>query len=152
MKKAGLVAAAVAAAAIAVPTAAAKPDNPHSQGAAHANEHSSHHATDPSALVTSNGKAKVMYVFKGSYVDATTVDVAKGNNHVRRAELSGPVSFDFATAKVSVADTNDDGASDLADVAAGDKVVVKVKAPKGAIGVQPFVARQLVDQTSPAVD
>jgi hypothetical protein len=46
-----------------------------------------------------------------------------------------------------VGDVNRDGTADLGDVAAGDKVVVKVKAPKGDPGTQPFAARQLVDQT-----
>ena len=97
-----------------------------------------------------SGKAKgVSYVFKGTYVDTTTVDVSKGNAHVRKAGLAGEaVQFDFSAAKISVADTNGDGASDLADVVAGDRVVVKVKAPKGDPGEQPFSARQLVDQTS----
>jgi len=43
-----------------------------------------------------------------------------------------------------------DGSGDLADVAAGDRVVVKVKAPRKDPGEQPFVARQLVDQTHAA--
>ena len=56
----------------------------------------------------------------------------------------------FRAAKVSVGDANGDGAADLGDVAPGDRVVVKVKAPKGDPGAQPFAARQLVDQTNPA--
>ena len=95
------------------------------------------------------GPKTVSYVFKGAYVDATTVDVAKGNNHVKKAGLAGgPVSFDLSSAKIVVGDVNGDGSADLADVAAGDKVVVKVRAPKGDPGSGPFVARQLVDQTS----
>ena len=112
------------------PIAGAKPHEPKSHGNGH-------------------GKAKgVSYIFKGTYVDATTVDVSKGNSRVRKAGLLGAVQFDFSAAKISVADTNGDGASDLADVVAGDRVVVKVKAPKGDPGEQPFSARQLVDQTS----
>ena len=115
------------------PIAGAKPHEPKGHGHGHG-----------------SGKAKgVSYIFKGTYVDATTVEVSKGNAHVRKAGLTGgPVQFDFSTAKVSVADTNGDGASDLADVIAGDRVVVKVKAPKGDPGEQPFTARQLVDQTN----
>ena len=95
----------------------------------------------------------VAYVFKGTYVDATSVDVTKGNKHVRNAGLVGTtVLFDFGSAKVSVGDVNGDGAADLADVAAGDHVVVKVKAPKGDPGTQPFAARHLVDQTHPAAE
>jgi hypothetical protein len=84
-------------------------------------------------------------------VDATTVDVVKGNHHVSAVGLAGgPVNFDFSSAKVVVGDVNGDGVRDLADVAAGDRVVVKVKAPSKDPGAQPFVARQLVDQTHPA--
>jgi hypothetical protein len=39
---------------------------------------------------------------------------------------------------------------DLADVVAGDRVVVKAKLPKADPGAQPFTAKQLVDQTHPA--
>ena len=103
---------------------------------------------EPKAHGNGNAKAKgVSYIFKGTYVDSTTVEVSKGNAHVKRADLvGGPVQFDFTAAKISVADTNGDGASDLADVLVGDRVVVKVKAPKGDLGEQPFAARQLVDQ------
>jgi hypothetical protein len=119
------------------PLAGAKPpaDNP---GHGHGNGH---------------GPKGVSYVFKGSFVDATTVDVTKGNKHVRDAGLVVPaVQFDFSAAKISVGDVNGDGAADILDVAAGDAVVVKVKAPKGDPGTQPFAARQLVDQTHPAVE
>ena len=116
------------------PVAGATPSGEHGQGAEH-----------------SQGGAKgVSYVFKGAYVDSTTVDVAKGNHHVTAAGLTGVVSFDFSTAKIRVGDVNGDGAADLDDVAAGDKVVVKVKAPRGDPGQQPFAARQIVDQTQPA--
>jgi hypothetical protein len=104
-----------------------------------------------------HGPKGVAYVFKGTYVDSATVDVTGGNKHVRKAGLADAdpattVGFDFSAAKVSVGDVNGDGAADLADVTAGDKVVVKVKAPKGDPGAQPFAARQLVDQTHPAAD
>lgn len=139
MNHAGKVAGALAVLAlVAAPLAVAKPDGGHGNG----------HG--------SNGhgpKKGVAYVFKGAYVDPSSVDVTRGNKHVRRAELVGTVvSFDFAGAKVSVADTNADGVSDLGDVVAGDKVVVKVKAPKVDPGPQPLAARQIVDQTNPAPD
>jgi hypothetical protein len=127
-------AAAASALLLAAPLAAAKPDGEHG----HSGEH--------------GGGQGVTYVFKGAYVDATTVDVAKGNHHVTAAGLTGPVTFDFSAAKVSVGDVNGDGSADLGDVAAGDKVVVKVKAPRNDPGDQPFAARQLVDQTNPSVE
>jgi hypothetical protein len=124
----------------AAPLAGAKPHGAHGNG--HGSEHGQGH-----------GPTGVGYVFKGTYADSGTVDVTKGNKHVRNAGLVGTsVSFDFSAAKISVGDTNGDGAADLADVAAGDKVVVKMKAPKSDPGEQPFAARQLVDQTHPAAD
>ncbi len=121
---------------LAAPVAAAKPDKPPKPDKPHG-----------------NGQAKgASYVFKGTYVDATTVDVAKGNSRVRKNDLLGAVQFDFSAAKIRVADTNGDGSADLADVVAGDKVVVKVKAPRQDPGPQPFAARQLVDQTNAEVE
>ena len=112
---------------LAAPVAAAKPDKP------------------PKPDKPQKGAS---YIFKGSYVDETTVEVAKGNSRVRKNDLLGAIQFDFSAAKIRVADTNGDGSADLADVVAGDKVVVKVKAPRKDPGPQPFAARQLVDQTN----
>ncbi|MFL5870953.1 MAG: hypothetical protein ACJ75R_07710 [Solirubrobacterales bacterium] len=123
---------AAALAMVAAPAAGAKPDGSHGHGGENA------------------GGKGVMYVFKGTYVDSATVDVAKGNHHVVAAGLLGPVSFDFSGAKVVVGDVNGDGSADLGDVAADDAVVVKVKAPRSDPGEQPFAARQLVDQTHSA--
>jgi hypothetical protein len=94
----------------------------------------------------------VNYVFKGAYAgDGSTVAVDHGNKHVRRAGLEDTdVVFDFAASKVVVADTNADGAQDLGDVVAGDRVVVKARLPKGDPGAQPFAAKQLVDRTNSA--
>ena len=132
LKAAGAVA---AIAMMTAPLAGAKPhdENP---GHGHGNGH---------------GPKGVSYVFKGTFVDATTVDVTSGNKHVRNAGLVVPaVQFDFTAAKISVGDVNGDGTADILDVAPGDAVVVKVKAPKSDPGAQPFAARQLVDQTHPA--
>jgi hypothetical protein len=121
---------------LAAPLAGATPSGEHG----HAGEHG-------------QGAAKgVTYVFKGAYVDSTTVDVATGNHHVTAAGLTGAVSFDFSAAKIRVGDVNGDGTANLDDVVAGDKVVVKVKAPRDDAGEQPFAARQLVDQTQPPVE
>jgi hypothetical protein len=91
----------------------------------------------------------VTYVFKGTF-DGGAVDVTKGNKHVKRAGLVGTeVAFDFTSARVKVADTNGDGTRNLADVADGDKVVVKARLARKAPGDGPFAARQLVDQTHP---
>jgi hypothetical protein len=119
---------------VAAPVAGATPSGEHG----HTGEHA--------------GGKGVSYVFKGTYVNSTTVDVAKGNHHVTAAGLTGPVSFDFSAARIRVGDVNGDGIADLNDVAAGDTVVVKVKAPRTDPGEQPFAARQLVDQTQPDQD
>jgi hypothetical protein len=102
------------------------------------------------------GGRTVGYVFKGTFQgpgelagDAVAVDHT--NRHAR--EFKGEtVAFDFSAAKLSVADTNGDGAVELADVLMGDRVVVKAKLPKSAPGAQPFTAKQLTDETNPAPD
>lgn len=97
------------------------------------------------------GKKGVSYVFKGTYAGDSSVAVTKGNKHAK--DFAGEtVAFDFSAAKLSVADTNGDTAVDLSDVVAGDAVVVKAKLPKGSEPAQPIAAKQLVDQTHPAVE
>ena len=127
--------AAVPAALAQPPEGKGKPESPGSQG-------------------KGNGKTKsVMYVFKGTYAGAGSVEVKKGNAHVKRAELKGTtVNFDLTNATFSVADTTGDGVSDARDVVVGDKVVVKSRLPRKDPGSQPFKAKQLVDQTQPAAD
>jgi len=119
---------------------AVKPADPGSQGHGHSGEH--------------GNKAKgVGYVFKGVYAGDGSVDVDHGSAHVKKAELVGTtVSFDLSAAKIVVADTNADGSKTADDVVAGDRVVVKAKLPRKDPGEQPFAARQLVDQSHPAVE
>jgi hypothetical protein len=121
---------------------AARPDDPGSQGQGHG-QGDTH----------GKGAAKgVAYVFKGTYAGAGSVDVDRGNAHVRKADLVGTiVSFDLANAKLVVADTDASGSVTADDVAAGDRVVVKARLPRKAPGDQPYAARQLVDQTNPPV-
>ena len=52
--------------------------------------------------------------------------------------------------KINVADTNADGKRDLADVKAGDKVLVQARITKDS--AQPFAARKLIDQASDSTD
>jgi hypothetical protein len=121
---------------------AAKPDDPGSQGGSHGKSGESH---------GKSGTKTVMYVFKGTFDGSSAVDVKSGNNHVRKASLVGTtVSFDLATAKVVVDDTNADGTRDVNDVSGGDRVVVKARLPRKDPGTQPFTAKQLVDQTHSA--
>ena len=91
---------------------------------------------------------KVSYVFKGTYNADGSVAVTKGNNHVRKADLvEEDVEFDLTDAKLTVADTNADGAQDLSDVQTGDSVIVIARLPKSDPGGGPYSARRLVDQT-----
>lgn len=116
---------------------AAKPDDPGSQGQGHAGGHSK-----------KGGKAVVTYVFKGTYAGAGSVDVDHGNAHVKKAELVGTsATFDLTNARIVVADTNTDGTANADDVASGDRVVVKARLSRKDPGDQPYVAKQLVDQT-----
>jgi hypothetical protein len=124
-------------AALVIPTAAvAKPDNPGSErGKAQA--HAKGHAKPKNA------------VFKGAVVstDTTagtvTVHVLKVN-HWSKAFKGSDVTFTVATVKkINVADTNSDGTRDLADVKAGDAVLVQARITQDS--VQPFAARKLND-------
>ena len=95
----------------------------------------------------------VTYVLKGTYTAEGTVEVTRGNAHTRRAGLIGDdVAFDFSAARVVVADTDGDGKATLADVAAGDRVLVQARLPRLAPGTGPHKARKVVDQTNPPVE
>jgi hypothetical protein len=125
--------AAVSVAALAVPAAAvAHP------GHGHANGHNKNH--------------KVQYIFRGTYDGTGLVNVTGGNHHARKAGLvdAGDVQFDLTNTKLSVADTNADTVIDVNDVVTGDQVLVQARLPRQDPGSQPFAARHLVDQTSPA--
>jgi carbohydrate-selective porin OprB len=133
------IAAALAAAALAVPAAAIADPG---QGKGH----------DKPAK-----KAKtVTYVFKGTFTAPGTVAVTSGNAHVRKGGYVGQsVTFDLASAKVVGVDTNADLKVDATDVADGDKVLVQARIAKGTKWAAPaegetaaaLVARKLVDKT-----
>ena len=93
------------------------------------------------------------YVYKGVWHADGTVTVDHGNARVRKGGFVGQVvAFDLATAKLRVADVNADGSVTVADLAEGDKVVVKARLPRSEPGTGPFAATKLVDQTHPAVE
>jgi carbohydrate-selective porin OprB len=137
-----IIAAALGAAALAIPAAA---------------------AADPG-----HGKAKpkkaakaVTYVFKGTFTAPGTVAVTSGNAHVRKGGYVGQsVTFDLATAKIVGVDTNADLKVDVADVADGDRVLVQARVTKGTKyaaaaedeAAAAIVARKLVDKTGEAAD
>ncbi len=94
------------------------------------------------------GSKTVSFVLKGTYEGGSTVLVAKGNGPAKKAGLVGEtVTLDLSRAKIVADDVNADGIRNVDDVQVGDKVVVKVKAPRGTTAEDTLVARQLVDQT-----
>jgi len=118
---------------------ATKPADPGSQGKGHSKAGGKGHSK--------TGKG-VMYVFKGAYQLDGSVVVDHGNAHVKKADLvDTDVAFDLSSAKVVVRDVNNDGARDVNDLSANDRVVVKAKLPRKDPGDQPYSAKQIVDQT-----
>jgi hypothetical protein len=82
-------------------------------------------------------------------VGAGTIDVlVKGANHHGRALRGTTITVDVSTARIVVADANGDGTRDLADIAVGDRVLVRSRIAKGATPdpAQPLVAAGLVDK------
>jgi hypothetical protein len=148
-----IVAAVLGAAAFAVPTAAAA-DSAHGTGVEKkaAKEHVKAKAKGKKAK-------KVTFVFRGTFTAPGTVEVVSGNAHVRKGGFIGhQVTFDFAGARVVVADTNADQKLDLTDVKDGDLVLVQARV-KGTVYAAPaetvaaIVARKLIDKTNrPAED
>jgi hypothetical protein len=78
--------------------------------------------------------------------DVVTIQVRRANHH-GRALRNQQVQLDLASARVRVKDVNGDGARDVADVAAGDRVVAQVRVPRGTTVdlTQPIAARKFVD-------
>jgi hypothetical protein len=76
------------------------------------------------------------------------VEITHTNHH---AELDGTqLTVDLTKAAISVADVNADGQENIADLAAGDQVLVQARVPvRGALSGA-LVAQRLVDQTHPA--
>jgi hypothetical protein len=138
--------AALAAGALAVPTAAV----------AHPGHHNGHHEHGAKAHGKAKQPRKVMFVFKGTFAAPGTVDVVSGNSHARKGGFVGEtVTFDFADAKVVAADTNADSHVDLSDVKDGDVVLVQARVArrtKYAEGEDAISARKLVDRTNAPVE
>jgi hypothetical protein len=141
-----IVIATLAAAALAVPAAAgAQPGS----GKGHDKPASKAHGKPKKAK-------KVTFVFRGTFTAPGTIEVLAGNAHVRKGGFVGEaVTFDFASAKVVVADTNADQTLDIADVKDGDRVLVQARVAKGteyAADAEAVVARKLVDKTNAPVE
>ena len=99
---------------------------------------------------------KVTFVFRGTFTAPGTVAVDAGNAHARKGGYVGQtVTFDFADAKVVVADTNGDLVRDVTDVKDGDRVLVTARVArrtKYAAGAEAVVARKLVDKAKAPVE
>jgi len=108
-----------------------------------------------------HGKSKgkrphaVAWVFKGYYKGQgsasgeVSIEVRHGNSRVRKGGYIGDkVAFDLSGARIVVADANNDGQRNLADVAVGDWVLVKARLPRTDPGDQPFEGKRLIDKTS----
>ena len=144
-----IIAAALGAAALVLPTAAAA-DPGHGKGQKKASTEVVNGKNKPKKAKT------VKFVFKGTFTAPGTVKVVSGNAHVRKGGYVGQsISFDLATAKVVGVDTNADLKVDVSDVADGDKVLVQARVAKGTKYAAPaegetaaaIVARKLIDQT-----
>jgi hypothetical protein len=84
-----------------------------------------------------------------------TIDVlVKGANHHGKALRGQTVTVDVSNARIVVRDVNGDGERNLADVAAGDRVLVQSRIAKGSAPdpAQPLVAKRVVDKGPPHVD
>jgi hypothetical protein len=116
----------------------------------HAKPNTSAHSNTASAPAKGRGRNLVV---KGtvSAVDTTagtvTVTVTHAN-HAAKSLKGTDVVFDVSKASIRAADTNGNNVrNELADVKAGDKVLVHAHLAKGASTTQPILARQLRDQT-----
>lgn len=96
------------------------------------------------------GRTKpAQYNVKGVYAGDGVVSVKHVNGHARKAGWKDTdVAFDLSSAQIRVADTNDDGVRDLADVAVGDRVKVKARLAKRDPGAGPYEAQRLVDESN----
>ena len=90
------------------------------------------------------------YEFKGlvTAVSEAGVQVQVVGGNSRAKQFKGQtLTFDVSKAKLKVADVNKDGKRDLADVAAGDRVNVQAKLPRGTVDTtQALPARHFIDK------
>jgi hypothetical protein len=134
-------AAVIGAAALLLPSAALANDKPEGAG------------KPPKPAKPAKPVKTANYIVKGVWNADGTVTVSGGNARVRKGGLIGAtLTFTLDKAKLRVADTNGDGAVDVTDIVAGDKVVVQARLPRTEPGEGPFAARKLVDQTHPQVE
>lgn len=89
------------------------------------------------------------YEFKGlvaAVADGNVqVQVLHGNSRGKKFK-GQTLTFDLSKAKIKVADVNNDGKRDLADVAVGDRVMVQAKVAGPVDPAKPVVARHFLDK------
>ena len=143
-----IIVAALATAALAVPTVALA-DSGKDKGNGHEKQTAKAHGR-------AKQPKKVMFVFRGKFSAPGTVDVTSGNSHVRKGGFVGQaITFDFAHAKVVAADTNGDQKVDVSDLKDGDVVLVQARVArrtKYAKDGAALAARKLVDKTNRPVE
>ena len=89
------------------------------------------------------------YVFKGvvsAVADGNVLVAVDGGNSRGKKFKGQTLTFDVSKAKLKVADVNNDGKRDLADVAAGDRVNVQAKVAGTLEGDSAIAARHFVDK------
>lgn len=124
----------------------------HGQGTAHSQ---APHGGKGKGKGHDKGKHMRALVIKGTVKatgDGTLQVTVKQSNHHGGALRGQDVTFDVTDARIVVADANGDGTRDMADVAVGDRVVVKARIAKGETPdpAQPIAARQVVDRSAKA--
>jgi hypothetical protein len=129
------------AAALAAPVAA-QAKGPHGHGHEHAapvaHQHG-HHAVR-------GGNVIAYGTVDGVDGNVVTLTVGHGN-HAARGLKGQQLQVDVSSARIRVRDVNGDGKRDVADVAAGDRVQVQLRIPRGTTDLsQPFAARRLLDK------
>jgi hypothetical protein len=114
----------------------------HGQGGQHGQGGTHRHV--PTVALVASGTVVSIDTTSGTAV----VEITHTNHH---AELDGTqLTVDLTKAAISVADVNADGQQNMADLAAGDQVLVQARVPlRGALSGA-LVAQRLVDQTHPA--
>ena len=142
-------------AALALPATAVGKGSSHGHGKGSDQGKTAEHGGKP-AKHTKKPKTRALNI-KGTVaaVGDGTVDVlVTSSNRHGRALKGQTVTVDVSNARIVVRDVNDDGERNLADVAAGDRVLVQSRIAKGAAPdpAQPVVAKRLVDKGAPQVE
>lgn len=109
-------------------------------------------AEAPAKPAPPRGRSRGHYNFRGTVVavdsaaGTLTLSVVRGNRHAR-AHAGRNVTFSVTSARFAVADRNADGALDLADLSAGDRLRVMARVSSSAL-VEPVGATRITGDRS----